>query len=110
MECTFGGACANHRNVVRHASHNPGPAAHDPCAPSSWKDNRHVSCIGGETPWVQVSAVVLWFGPTPERAANEHGAVVELFERERAALHTEHRLDEGFQTIRDYQHQGLGLQ
>lgn len=36
--------------------------------------------------------------------------VVKLFERERAALHTDHRLDEGFQMIRDYQHQGLGLQ
>ena len=73
------------------------------------KDKCRVSCIGGETSWAQVSAVVLWFGPTPERAANEHGAVVELFERERAALHTHHRLDEGFRTIRDYQHQGLGL-
>jgi hypothetical protein len=103
-----GGARPDDGNVVRHARLDAGPGADDLGAAHNGKKVPDRLGAESEAAKIELGRVGVAVERALVAAADQHRAVGELLEGERARGRPNHRLDEGRQAIADHQHEGGG--
>ena len=105
-----GRARADHRDVVGHPGLDPGPGADDLGPGHDREQRRGGARVVGEPGEVEIGAIAVAIGPAAIAAADQHGAVLVLLERQRTPLCTDHRPDETGHPRGDHQHRRDHLQ